>query len=169
MVLPVDERQGLTHQLQNVCLAAHGIEFVDASQVIDERDGVDGDAAVVHIDHRGIDGLMNGPVEVIGLQLDLGLFDYLGRQQHSGQYIGLCVLVLRETQLRATVLDRQSRLPVVICHEHPHSYRLRASIVSATVPKRAAPRQSSPNETDKRSRIWNLTATPAMALAERRK
>ena len=79
MVLPVDERQGLTHQLQNVRLAAHGIELVDTSQVIDQRDGVDGNAAVVHIDHRGIDGLMNGPVEVIGLQLDLGLFDYLGR------------------------------------------------------------------------------------------
>ena len=79
MVLPVDERQGLTHQLQNVGLAAHGIKLVDASQVIDQRDGVDGNAAVVHIDHRGIDGLMNGPVEVIGLQLDLGLFDHLGR------------------------------------------------------------------------------------------
>ena len=79
MVLPVDERQGLSHQLQNVRLAAHGIEFVDASQVIDQRDGVDGDATVVHIDHRGIDGLVNGSVEVIGLQLDLGLFDHLGR------------------------------------------------------------------------------------------
>ena len=79
MVLPVDERQGLTHQLQNVRLATHGIELVDASQVIDQRDGVDGDATVVHIDHRGIDGLMNGPIEVIGLQLDLSLFDHLGR------------------------------------------------------------------------------------------
>ena len=79
MVLPIDERQGLTHQLQNVCLAAHGIELVDASQVIDQRDRVNGDATVIHIDHRGIDGLMNGPVEVIGLQLDLGLFDHLGR------------------------------------------------------------------------------------------
>ena len=79
MVLPVDERQGLTHQLQNIRLAAHGIELVDAAQVIDQRDGVDGNAAVVHIDHRGVDGLMNGPVEVIGLQLDLGLFDHLGR------------------------------------------------------------------------------------------
>ena len=79
MVLPVDERQSLAHQLQNVRLAAHGIELVDAAQVIDQRDGVDGDSAIVHIDHRGIDGLMNGPVEVIGLQLDLGLFDHLGR------------------------------------------------------------------------------------------
>ena len=79
MVLPVNERQGLTHQLQNVRLAAHGIEFVDASQVINQRDGIDGNAVVVHIDHRSIDGLMNGPVEVIGLQLDLGLFDHLGR------------------------------------------------------------------------------------------
>ena len=59
--------------------AAHGIELVDASQVIDQRDRVNGDATVIHIDHRGIDGLMNGPVEVIGLQLDLGLFDHLGR------------------------------------------------------------------------------------------
>ena len=42
---------------------------------------------------------MNGPVEVIGLQLDLGLFDHLGRKQHSGQYIGLCILVLGKTQL----------------------------------------------------------------------
>ena len=79
VVLPVHERQGLAHQLQNVRLAAHGIELVDAAQVIDQRDRVDGNAAVVHIDHRGIDGLMNGPVEVIGLQLDLGLFDHLGR------------------------------------------------------------------------------------------
>ena len=79
MVLPVDERQGLTHQLQNIGLAAHGIKLVNASQVVDQRDGVDGNAAVVHIDHRGIDGLMNGPVEVIGLQLDLGLLDHLGR------------------------------------------------------------------------------------------
>ena len=79
MVLPVDERQGLSHQLQNVRLAAYGIELVDAAQVIDQRDRVDGNAAVVHIDHRGIDGLVNGPVEVIGLQLDLGLFDHLGR------------------------------------------------------------------------------------------
>ena len=79
MVLPVDERQSLSHQLQNVRLAAHGIELVDASQVIDQRDRVNGDATVIHIDHRGIDGLMNGPVEVIGLQLDLGLFDHLGR------------------------------------------------------------------------------------------
>ena len=153
MVLPVHERQGLTHQLQNVGLAAHGIKLVDTAQVIDQRDRVDGNAAVVHIDHRGVDGLMNGPVEVIGLQLDLGLLDHLGRQQHGGQYIGLCILVLRETQLGATVLDRQPHLPFVICHEHPHSYRLRASIVSATVPKRAAPRQSSPNETDERSCI----------------
>ena len=79
MVLPVDERQGLAHQLQNVRLAAHGIKLVDAAQVIDQRDGVDGNAAVVHIDHCGVDGLMDGPVEVIGLQLDLGLFDHLGR------------------------------------------------------------------------------------------
>ena len=79
MVLPVHERQGLTHQLQNVGLAAHGIKLVDAAQVIDQRDRVDGNAAVVHIDHRGVDGLVNGPVEVIGLKLDLGFLDHLGR------------------------------------------------------------------------------------------
>ena len=73
---------------------------------------------------------MNGPVEVIGLQLDLGFLDHLGRQQHGGQYIGLCILVLRETQLGATVLDRQPHLPFVICHEHPHSYRLRIHSIS---------------------------------------
>ena len=55
MVLPVDERQGLTHQLQNIRFAAHGIGFIKLdvdnpadSQVLipaRERDEIDWDMA----------------------------------------------------------------------------------------------------------------------------
>ena len=119
VVLPVDERERVAHELEDVRLAAHGVELVDAAQVVDERDGVDGDALLVHLDHRGIDGLVDGAVEVVGLELDLGFLDHIGREQHGGENVGLGILVLRESLRGRTVLYREPRLPVIVGHAPP--------------------------------------------------
>ena len=84
----------------------------------------------------------------------ISLIDYL-RSINKLDAVGgeAYILELMGQTLSLVNWQHQPRLPVVICHEHPHSYRLRASIVSATALKQAAPWQSSPNQTDERSHM----------------
>ena len=84
MMLPVRKRERVAHEFEDIGLAAHRFKLVDGAQIVDERDGVDGHAALVHAGHRREDRLVRGTVEVIGEQLDEGLLDNLAREHHGG-------------------------------------------------------------------------------------
>ena len=85
MMLPVRKRERVAHEFEDM-RPRRPIRFklVDGAQIVDERDGVDGHAALVHAGHRREDRLVRGTVEVIGEQLDEGLLDNLAREHHGG-------------------------------------------------------------------------------------
>ena len=103
MVLPVHQRERVTHELEDVRLAAHGLEFLDRREVVDERDGVDRDVLVVHLVHGEEERLVRRSVEVIGQKLHQGALDHLAGQHHGCEHVGLGLGIVGRRQARAAL------------------------------------------------------------------
>ena len=99
MVRPVCQGVGVVAELDDVGLAADGIELAFALQAVGKRQLVDGDAAVVEVFHGLVDLLVRRAVEHVGAQLCHCLLDDIGREEHGREHGLFRIDVLRHDAL----------------------------------------------------------------------
>ena len=109
VVLPVRERERVVGQIDQVRLAAHGLQLAHCVQVVGERYLVDGNAARVQLADGLEDNAVRRAVERLGLELQDELLHRLG-VQHAGRQDGLLGLDVLRHRL---VLRRRSVVEVV--------------------------------------------------------
>ena len=118
MVLPAHQRKRAAHELEDIRLTANGLKLVDGAEIVDKRDGVDRQVAIVHVMHSEEQRFVRRTIKVVGKQFNKRFLDHLARKQHGGQNICLCLYVVWKGQL-STSLNNPGGLPCVIAHGLP--------------------------------------------------
>ena len=138
-MFPVNQRESLREQLQNVRLAAGFIELALRFEVVDDRHRINGDRLLVHLAHGLKQRAIDGPKEVQGLKAHNSILDNLGRLEHGSEHILLGLFVARHDVLRVggtgairrhiVVFSGHATLPCLFCGFNPQT---RADIHNTT-------------------------------------
>jgi hypothetical protein len=109
---------------REVAEAACEVELTAAAEVVGDGRRVDRPADLVHLPGRGEDGLVRGPEQFLGLEVDV-VQDAAGGDHDDGDEVGLGVVVVRREPVAERVVLVNGR--VVLGHHSPRS------IIAATV------------------------------------